>query len=101
LHYSLESKKLRVTKSARSDIPSLKFFFTLNYKTSRVFRGLEQLSSSSFWRFMALYDMGVIYPRLAFVGVKIFTNFLFFSAIILAPDMLESQSRTLKTRMIV
>ena len=49
---------------------------------------------------MAIYNMGVMQPRLAFVGEEIRTNFVF-SAIIFAPDVLESQSRALKTRMIV
>jgi len=48
---------------------------------------------------MAIYRLGVIHPRLEFVGVEILTTFCFFS-IILVPDMLESQSRALKTRMI-
>jgi len=42
---------------------------------------------------------GVIYPGFAFVGVA-FPTIFGFLAIILAPDMLESQSRALKTRMI-
>jgi len=49
---------------------------------------------------MAIYKMDVIYPESAFVGVEIFTN-SFFGAIILTPDMLESQSRALKAQMIV
>ena len=46
---------------------------------------------------MAIYNMGVIHPMLAFVGVEFLPIFVFWP-IILAPDMLESHSRTLKTR---
>ena len=53
----------------------LKTFFSLNYKTSRVFRWLEQLSSIFWWRVMAIYNMSVFHPRLAFVGVEILTTF--------------------------
>jgi len=44
---------------------------------------------------MAIQNMGVIYPRLGFVGEEIFTNVCFF-----APDMLESHSKALKTRIL-
>jgi len=49
---------------------------------------------------MAIYNMGVIFPGLAFVRRK-FLPIFGFRAIILAPDMLESQSKALKTRMMV
>jgi len=49
---------------------------------------------------MAIHNIGVIHPRLAFVGVEIFIIYWFW-VIILVPDMLESQSRVLKTCMIV
>jgi len=49
---------------------------------------------------MTISKLGDIHPSLEFVGVKIVTTFGF-CGIILAPDMLESQSRALKTRMIV
>jgi len=49
---------------------------------------------------MAMYKLVVIQPRFPFVRVEILTTFGF-CGIILAPDMLESQSRALKTRMIV
>jgi len=49
---------------------------------------------------MAIYKMGVIHPRLEFVGVEILATFCFFGTI-LAPDMLKPQSRALQTRMIV
>jgi len=48
---------------------------------------------------MAIHKLGVIHPRLEFAGVDIFTTL--FCGILLAPDMLERQSRSLKTRMIV
>ena len=38
---------------------------------------LERLTSSSCWRVMTIYNMGVMHPRLAFVGVEILTNFCF------------------------
>jgi len=49
---------------------------------------------------MAIYNMGAMHPKLAFVGVKIFATFCFW-AVILVSDMLESQSRALKTGMVV
>jgi len=49
---------------------------------------------------MATYKLGVIHPRLEFVGVESLTTF-WFCRIIMAPDMLESQSWVQKTRMIV
>jgi len=56
-------------------------------------RGLEQVSSSIFWRVITIYNnLDVMYPGLALVGVEIFANF-FFCAMVFAPDMLESQSR--------
>ena len=55
----------------------LKFFCCLNCKSSRVFRGLEQLSSLFWRRFMAIYKMGVIQPRFPFLGVERMTTFWF------------------------
>ena len=64
--------------STKSRHPTLKNSFSiLNYKTLPIYRGLEQLSSSSCWCVMAIYHMGVKHPRLVFVGVEIFTNFWF------------------------
>jgi len=42
-----------VNINKKTDIPSLKFLFSLNYKTSWVFRGLDQLSSIIWRRVMA------------------------------------------------
>jgi len=55
----------------------LNIFCPLSYKSSRVFRGLEQLSSLFWRRVMAIYKLGVIHPRLEFVGVEILTTFWF------------------------
>ena len=72
----------------------LKFFCSLNYKSSRVFRGFEQLSSSFWQRVTAIYGSASFSPY--------FSNFVFgFWSIILVPDTLESRSRALKTRMII
>jgi len=49
---------------------------------------------------VAISTLGVIQPRFPFVGVEILSTFGF-CGIILPPDMLESQLRALKTRMIV
>jgi len=49
---------------------------------------------------MAIYKLGVFHPRLEFVGVEIFTTFCFLWRNLVS-DMLESQSRDLKTRMII
>jgi len=49
---------------------------------------------------MAIYKVGIIHPRLEFLGVEVCLLFGF-CAIILALDMLESQSSALNTRMIV
>jgi len=46
---------------------------------------------------MAIYKRGVIQPLVSFSGVEILTTF-WFCGIIFDPDMLESQSRALKTR---
>jgi len=67
--------------------------FIANYKTFPIFRGFEQHSSSIDWRVMA---WGGAHPRLAFVGAE-FLPIFGFTAIILAPDMLASQSMALKT----
>ena len=48
---------------------------------------------------MASYGHGCNKPRVSACGSSISTNFLCL-AIILAPDMLESQSSALKSRMI-
>jgi len=48
---------------------------------------------------MAILKLGAIHPRLEFVGVEILTTF-WFCGIIFAPDMLESQSGILKTRIV-
>jgi len=79
-------------KTSKSKI----YFFIANYKTFPIFRGFEQLSSSIGWRVTAWCG---IFPRLAFVGLE-FLPIIGFWAIILVPDMLTSQSRALKTRMI-
>ena len=55
----------------------LKFFWRLNYKSSRKFRGLEHLSSLIWLRVMAIFKLGVIQPRFPFVGVEILTTFWF------------------------
>ena len=55
--------------------PKIKIFLSLNYTTFLNYWGLEQLSSSICWRVMAKYNIGWIYHELAFVRVKIFTNF--------------------------
>jgi len=49
----------------------------LNCKPSQNFRGLDQLSSIFWRRVKAVGNVGVMYPRLAFVGVDILTNFWF------------------------
>ena len=48
---------------------------------------------------MAISKRGVIPPWLPFLGVGFLTSFWFFG-IIFHPDMLESESRALKTRAI-
>jgi len=53
---------------------------------------------------MAIYKLGGIHSRLEFVGVDILKTFCFFSIILASlesQDMLESQSRALKIRMMV
>jgi len=69
------------------------FFFIANYKPFPIFREFEQLSSSIGWRVMA---WGAIHPRLAFPGVEFLPIFVF-SAVILDPDILATQSMALKT----
>ena len=56
---------------------NLKFFCSLSYKSSRVFRGLEQLSSLFWRRVIVISKLGVIQPRFSFVGVEILTTFWF------------------------
>jgi len=58
----------------------------LNYKTSRVFRGFEQLSGSISRRVMAI-DM--VHQGSAFVCIEFLPIFAFWD-IILDPDVLES-----------
>jgi len=65
----------------KDDIPSLKMSFSLNYRTFPIYRGLEQLSSWSCWRVMAIYNMGVIYPGSALVGEEMFNNVWFLAHI--------------------
>jgi len=48
---------------------------------------------------MAISKLTVIQPLVSFCRGKIFDHNLFFCGIVLDPDMLESQSRALKTRM--
>jgi len=48
---------------------------------------------------MVISKLAVIQPWFPFVGLEILTNFVF-CGIILDPDILESQSRALKTRLI-
>jgi len=76
--------------------PKLKGFFIANYIPSRVYGGFEQLSSSSWRRVIAWGEMP---PRVVFEGAK-FWSILSLSGIIFAPDMLESHSRALKTRIL-
>jgi len=49
---------------------------------------------------MAINKGGVIQPLVSFCRGRNFDHFLFFFGIIFYPDMLESQSRALKTRRI-
>jgi len=67
------------------------FFFIANYIPSRFFRGFEQLSSSIWRRIIACGEMP---PRVTFEGAKFWSIFGWW-AIIFAPDMLESQSKSL------
>jgi len=46
---------------------------------------------------MAMYKQGVIQPLVSFLGVEILTTFWFLWHNV-DPDMLESQSRALKSR---
>ena len=48
---------------------------------------------------MAIHKISVIQPKFPFVGVEILSTF-WFLCIILGPDMLDRQSRALKTQMI-
>jgi len=67
--------------------------------TSRIFRGFELLSSSIGWRVGWPYVMGVIHLGSTFVGVEFLQTFGF-RAIRFDPGMLESQSGSLKTRIL-
>ena len=53
------------------------FFCSFNYKSSRVFRGLEQLYSLFWRRVMAISKLGVIQLRFPFVWVEVLTTFCF------------------------
>jgi len=55
-------------------MPALKVLI-LNHKTFLIYKGFGQLSSSNYWQFKAIQNMGVIHPRLVFVGAEIFTKF--------------------------
>ena len=59
------------------DLKLKNLFCSLIYMSSRVFRGLEQLSSLFWRRVMAIYTLGVIHPRLEFAQVEILTTFCF------------------------
>ena len=74
--------------------PKLKLFFIANYIPSPVFRGFEQLSRSIWLRVIAWSEMP---HRVVFDGAKFWSIFGLW-AIIFSPDMLESHSRALKTR---
>ena len=78
----------------------LKFFFSLIYKSSRVFEGLEQLSSLFWRRVMTIYKLGVIHPRSEFVGVEILPTawFLWHS---FGSRYARKPFKGLKTRMMV
>jgi len=82
------------TKKQKSKI--FQFLKNLNCKTSRVFRGFEQLSSSIGWRVMAFAQIGQVYTLWDLMFYQSFS----FGAIILAPETLESRSKSLKTRII-
>jgi len=50
---------------------------------------------------MAIYNIGIYnLPRISVCVIRLFTQFFGCRAIILVPDMLESQSKAVKTRMI-
>jgi len=68
-------------------------------QATRPFPSLEGLNSSLAQSAGWVMAMGIIYPESAFVGVEYLLIFVFWT-MIFAPDMLESQSRALKTRMI-
>jgi len=52
-----------------------KFFFYSKLQDFPIYRGLEQVPSSMCWRVMAIYNMSIMHPRWALVGLGIFTNF--------------------------
>jgi len=58
----------------------LKMFFSSNYKSSRVFRGLQQLSNLFWRRVMAISKVGVIQPQLRVCRGRNFDHFLFYVA---------------------
>jgi len=47
-----------MTSSTKTRKPKLKTFFISSYKTLRIFRGFEQLSSSIGWRVVAFIQNG-------------------------------------------
>jgi len=56
------------------------FFCSLNYKSTRVFWGLEQLYSLFWRRVMAIYKGYVIQPLFSFCRGRKFDHFLVFVA---------------------
>jgi len=82
--------------STKNTASKIKIFFIQNYKIVPIFRGFEQLSSSTGWRVMAFSQIGQGY----LLWDLNFCPISYFWAIMLAPDMLASPSRALKTRTI-
>jgi len=72
------------------------FLFCSNLQDFRMFRGFEQFSRSIGWRVMAFSQNGQAY----FLWDLTFYPIFGFWVVVLAPDMLASQTRALKTRTI-
>ena len=77
----------------KNKIQNLIKFFILNYKTFPISWGFEHLSSSIGWWVTSVNQNGKSY----LLWNLIFHPIFMFWAIILAPDMLARQSRSLKT----
>ena len=64
-----------VNINEKPEISNQTFFCSLSYKSWRVFRGLEQLSSLFWRRVMVIFQLGLFQPKFPFVGVEILTTF--------------------------
>jgi len=102
-HRNVNRTRINILPSCKhqqnTDIQYWNNFFIASYKISPCLVGLKSSLTQPAGEVWPAIAMGIIYPGLAFVGVEFLPIFSLW-AVVLAPDILERQSRPLQTHAI-